>query len=430
MMSRQNERESFVSVRLIAVTLALWVTLSGPARAQESEFPLPGTLTGSVYLASDYVFRGISFTDEEPTIQANFYYTHPSGFYVGLWGTNTDFGPSSGFGEHLEFDPTAGYAGVGPFGINYDFNYFYYHYAGVDHKFDLDMHEFGLFLNRDFGAFNLATQFIYSPEFSGDAGPSEYYALDLGVPVPYPYADRLPLSLKFHIGTQQRDDDDPFATDDYSDWSVGANIPLKAFDLSVTYSDTDLDDWDSAGEQVVFMLSRSFGATKKAGLHTEEGAPPLDFPGEITGEIGFTTDHVFRGFTLSDEEAAVIGSLKYPHPSGFYAGLWMSDIHLDGASTADEHVKMRFWSGFTGETDLGLKWNADYYFVQFPGVATENEFDFHEFGGGLAYDFEHFSLWGGAYYSPDYFLGSGGATWFGVEGGRAIPHPFSDTVPA
>ncbi len=421
----------FLLIRLVVLTVALWLAaLSDHARAQTSEFPLPGELTGAVYLASDYVFRGISFTDEEPTIQANVFYTHPSGFYVGLWGTNTDFGPASTAGEHLEFDPTGGYAGEGPFGIHYDFNYFYFHYPGVDSSYNYDMHEFGLFLSRDFGFFNVATQTIYSPEYAGDRGPSEYYALDIGVPVPYPFAHRLPLSLKFHIGTQQLDDDDPLAFDDYADWSVGATIPLKAFDLTVTYTDSDLDNVDAAGEQIIFILSRVFGAGKKAGLHTEESESSLDFPGEITGELGFTTDHVFRGLSLSDEEGAVIGSLKYTHPNGFYAGLWMSDIHLSGASTADEHVKMRFWSGFTGKTDFGLMWNADYYFVQFPGVATEFEFDFHEFGGGLAYDFRHFVLWGGAYYSPDYFLGSGDATWIGLEAGRAVPHPFSEIVPA
>lgn len=415
-------------ITLLVAVLTVAV-ISRTACAQTSEFPLPGELTGTVFLASDYVFRGISFTDEEPTVQANIYYTHPSGFYVGLWGSNTDFGPASGAGEHLEFDPTGGFRGEGPFGINYDINYFYYHYPGVDPKHNLDMHEFGLFLSRDFGIFNVATQTIYSPEYSGDRGPSEYYAFDLGVPLPYRYASRLPVSLNFHVGTQQADDDDPLAMDDYMDWSFSATIPLKAFDLSVSYSDTDLEGIDAAGEQIVFALSRSFGYGKKAGLHTEEGAPPLDFPGEIMGELGFSTEQTFRGFSLSDEEATVIGSLKYTHPSGFYAGMWMSNLHLDGASKADEHVKLRFWSGFTGETDFGLKWNADYYFVQFPGVATENEFDFHEFGGGLAYDFKHFQLWGGVYYSPDYFLGSGDATWFGVEGGRAIPHPFSDLVP-
>jgi uncharacterized protein (TIGR02001 family) len=178
-------RGVFLLVRFCVVALVLWAAvLSGNARAQTSEFPLPGDLTGAVYLASDYVFRGISFTDEEPVIQANIFYTHPSGFYVGLWGTNTDFGPASGAGEHLEFDPTGGFAGVGPFGIHYDFNYFYFHYPGVEAKHNYDMHEFGLFLSRDFGLFNVATQTIYSPEYAGDRGPSEYLAVDIGVPVP------------------------------------------------------------------------------------------------------------------------------------------------------------------------------------------------------------------------------------------------------
>ena len=36
-------------------------------------------------LASDYVFRGISNTDGDPTIQGSFDFEHESGFYAGVW---------------------------------------------------------------------------------------------------------------------------------------------------------------------------------------------------------------------------------------------------------------------------------------------------------------------------------------------------------
>jgi len=45
---------------------------------------------GNIGIVSDYVFRGISQTDNKPAAQGGVDYSHQSGLYAGAWATNVD----------------------------------------------------------------------------------------------------------------------------------------------------------------------------------------------------------------------------------------------------------------------------------------------------------------------------------------------------
>lgn len=74
---------------------------------------LPSTaaaqFTGSVAATSDYVWRGSSQTRENPAVQASMKYTHSSGLYASVWGSNVKFRPDNG--ARSEFDIVVGWAG-------------------------------------------------------------------------------------------------------------------------------------------------------------------------------------------------------------------------------------------------------------------------------------------------------------------------------
>ncbi len=47
-------------------------------------------------VTTDYRFRGLTQTQNDPAVQAGFTLAHDSGFlYLGLWGSNVDFGEGS-----------------------------------------------------------------------------------------------------------------------------------------------------------------------------------------------------------------------------------------------------------------------------------------------------------------------------------------------
>jgi uncharacterized protein (TIGR02001 family) len=65
-------------------------------------------------LASDYDFRGITQTAQDPARQASLDYAHDSGWYVGGWASNVDFcaqGATGCLDADYELDLYTGFAG-------------------------------------------------------------------------------------------------------------------------------------------------------------------------------------------------------------------------------------------------------------------------------------------------------------------------------
>ena len=91
-----------------ALTLAASTMLAASsAMAWESEDGQHST-SATVGLFSDYLFRGISFTDEDPAIQGSFDYAHASGLYAGVWASNLSTADDSS----IEIDGYVGYGNV------------------------------------------------------------------------------------------------------------------------------------------------------------------------------------------------------------------------------------------------------------------------------------------------------------------------------
>lgn len=68
--------------------------------------------SGQVTIGTDYLFRGISQTMSAPSVQAEVYVEHDSGWYGWAWGSNVDFVPAGAApdGAELEIDIAVGYA--------------------------------------------------------------------------------------------------------------------------------------------------------------------------------------------------------------------------------------------------------------------------------------------------------------------------------
>ena len=71
----------------------------------------------NVALSSDYIWRGMTQTAEEPAISGGFDIAGESGLYFGTWASNVEFGD----GAALELDWYAGYANELENGFSYDY---------------------------------------------------------------------------------------------------------------------------------------------------------------------------------------------------------------------------------------------------------------------------------------------------------------------
>ena len=70
---------------VLALTLA---GLTAPLAARAETVPLEFTATSNIALATQYVFRGVSYSQERAAVQGGFDLAHRSGAYLGIWGSS------------------------------------------------------------------------------------------------------------------------------------------------------------------------------------------------------------------------------------------------------------------------------------------------------------------------------------------------------
>lgn len=212
--------------------------LAGVATAQDSPF----SVTGTVALTSNYMFRGISQTFNDPAIQASVTVAHESGFYAGFWGSSIDFGDDSDF----ELDGYVGYGGSLGEATTFDVNVTYYGYPAAPDGTDYDYVELIGGITHDFGGLKLNVKAAYSPDFFGGIGDAFW----LGGNATVAFTDWL--SASGNIGYQWFDDD---GVTDYMHYDIGLTATVENVSFDVRYIGTDLDFVD---EEVVGTVTFAF----------------------------------------------------------------------------------------------------------------------------------------------------------------------------
>lgn len=92
----------------------------------------------------------------------------------------------------------------------------------------------------------------------------------------------------------------------------------------------------------------------------------------ITGGATVVSDYRFRGFSQSNEEAAIQGTFTITHESGLYVGTWASN--LSGWGTfGGSNTELDIYGGFSfpvggANVDVGLTW------YMYPGGANDTDF--------------------------------------------------------
>jgi len=98
--------------------------------------PTMAELTANIAASSNYLFRGVTQTNDEAAVSGGIDYSNDSGLYAGVWTSNVAIG-RHGTGTGQEVDLYFGYAGQAG-DVEYDAGYIYYAYpamssTGVDY---------------------------------------------------------------------------------------------------------------------------------------------------------------------------------------------------------------------------------------------------------------------------------------------------------
>ena len=143
---------------------------------------------------------------------------------------------------------------------------------------------------------------------------------------------------------------------------------------------------------------------------------------QIAWNVGVFSDYVFRGYSQTDEEAAIQGGVDLTMGS-FYAGAWASNVDFGDDTTAEVDL----YGGFRTETggfavDLGV---VTYLYVEAP---DGTDYDYVEFKAAASRAVGPVTAGAAVYYSPDFFGLDEEATY--VEGNVAFTPAEKWTVSA
>ena len=121
-------------MKLNKIAIAVGAAVMGLSSIASAEF------SANIGATSNYLWRGVTQTDNGPAISGGIDYAHASGFYAGAWASNVDFVDEPEFNDptdpdddetenngQAELDLYLGFAGEAG-SIGYDIGFIYYAY--------------------------------------------------------------------------------------------------------------------------------------------------------------------------------------------------------------------------------------------------------------------------------------------------------------
>ena len=214
---------AFATALLLALPMSAFAQ---EAEEEESSFPLSATFA----VTTDYVFRGVSQTDNEPAFQAGLTYSAPFGLYAGAWGSNVDFGEG---GPNFEFDYFVGWNTDLNDSWNLDLGVTRYTYEGSSDGYgDIDYNEYIAKVTWS-GPLTVAGTLAYADDYS-NSGAEETYA---GLSASYDLGDS-GFSLGATTGYTSIDAGGDAGRADFFDGSVSVSKGFGPATATLGYYDT------------------------------------------------------------------------------------------------------------------------------------------------------------------------------------------------
>lgn len=89
----------------------------------------------------------------------------------------------------------------------------------------------------------------------------------------------------------------------------------------------------------------------------------------VSANLELVSDYRFRGIAQTNEKPALQGGFDYEHASGFYAGVWGSNISWlsDGAEDISSSLELDAFVGYALETEAGFTFDVGLTYYWYPG---------------------------------------------------------------
>lgn len=166
--------------RLIRRLTGVFLSLLAGVNAAAAGDAVDERFSAEVAVTSDYVYRGLSFSDGGPAVQASAIWTPRTGLHVGGWASSIDFGP--GDPTDAELSATLGYEfETGP--MTLDTGVTYIAYPGAPRGGHYDYVELYGAARTVLAGGEVTGALHYTPHYSGDAGPAVFSDIEGNWPI-------------------------------------------------------------------------------------------------------------------------------------------------------------------------------------------------------------------------------------------------------
>ena len=212
-------------------------------------------LSFNAQVVTDYVFRGISQTNGVMAVQGGVDYAFgDSGFYVGTWASNTNFGYQAA--PDVEIDFYGGWAYDINETFNLDLSYIYYSYYLEDAGEPSS--NYGEFIAK-FGMTDIAVLTVaYADDYSNLGGAATYVNLGNSWDLGKGYSINAGFGRTFQDSSLESQ-----GLLDYNDWNIGFAKNWGIITVALNYYDTTLSSSyfqplrDEASDAVVLTFKIS-----------------------------------------------------------------------------------------------------------------------------------------------------------------------------
>lgn len=225
------------------ISLALLALMPLAAQAQDED---DSGFNWNAAATSEYMFRGISQTDDHPAIQAGAGYSWSNGFYVGAWASNVDFGEDT----DAEVDTFIGWNGDLSDNVNLDVQLNRYNYVGEPDGVDYAYNEL-------IGKLSFAEHYSATLGYTNDFLATETDSIYVAVGGSWDVGKDINLTAGVGYTTV---DEDLSSEDGYIDYSIGVNRDFGPVNIGLGYIGTDnsaenLFGKDNAEEKFVLTFA-------------------------------------------------------------------------------------------------------------------------------------------------------------------------------
>ncbi len=224
----------------LAVALSLVVDLA-----------IAAELSGYLVLTTDYVFRGVTYSDGDPAARLGADLAFDSGLYLGVWASTIDIDSGAIARRDHEVDYYVGYARTVGERWTLGANAVAYTFPGAEGVVDYDYAEYSLSANYDDRTW---LEYSYSPDIFNTGLETHNIAL---------FAEwQLTAQINAGAGVGYYDVSE-LSGDGYTYWELGITRPFRRIELDLRYHDASgwvriISDADRVGSRLVLSARVQF----------------------------------------------------------------------------------------------------------------------------------------------------------------------------